>query len=429
MNFLFATCRKTKETRRPRKTVAMELCCVVQKYAWGKVGKSSLVAQLSQGNSAAPVVEVDPYAELWMGTHPSGPSLIKTSNEPLLNHLLNNVDSLGDAEKKSFGTDLPFLFKALSVAKALSIQAHPNKKHAEELFATRPDLYKDPNHKPEMVTAWLGPFEALCGFRPIADIKFFIQEIDELAAVVGKAACEALVKAESDSGEMQALRECFSALMNSSEESIASALQQFEKRIPSLSAEKKESLQCDLFTRIAADFPGDVGCWSVYFMNYVVLQEGESMFLGPNVPHAYIFGDCLECMACSDNVVRAGLTPKFKDIDTLCSMLDYQPGPVDRFRMQWTAVDAFCQECFPPVPDFAMARLRLPASATVDQAYRLPSRSNASVLLILQGQASSAETAGDLNFGQVLFLKAGQQLTLKVKGGQDLIVYQAFANV
>nr|CAG4640090.1 EOG090X07LH [Daphnia pulex]SVE84919.1 EOG090X07LH [Daphnia pulex] len=412
-----------------RTTVAMELCCVVQKYAWGKVGQSSLVAQLSQGNSAAPVVEVDPYAELWMGTHPSGPSLIKTSNEPLLNHLLNNVDSLGDAEKKSFGTDLPFLFKALSVAKALSIQAHPNKKHAEELFATRPDLYKDPNHKPEMVTAWLGPFEALCGFRPIADIKFFIQEIDELAAVVGKAACEALVKAESDSGEMQALRECFSALMNSSEESIASALQQFEKRIPSLSAEKKESLQCDLFTRIAADFPGDVGCWSVYFMNYVVLQEGESMFLGPNVPHAYIFGDCLECMACSDNVVRAGLTPKFKDIDTLCSMLDYQPGPVDRFRMQWTAVDAFCQECFPPVPDFAMARLRLPASATVDQAYRLPSRSNASVLLILQGQASSAETAGDLNFGQVLFLKAGQQLTLKVKGGQDLIVYQAFANV
>jgi mannose-6-phosphate isomerase len=134
-------------------------------------------------------------------------------------------------------------------------------------------------------------------------------------------------------------------------------------------------------------------------------------------------------MACSDNVVRAGLTPKFKDIDTLCSMLDYQPGPVDRFRMQWTAVDAFCQECFTPVPDFAMARLRLPASATVDQAYRLPSRSNASVLLILQGQASSAETAGDLNFGQVLFLKAGQQLTLKVKGGQDLIVYQAFANV
>lgn len=62
-----------------------------------------------------------------------------------------------------------------------------------------------------------------------------LSEIDELAAVVGKAACEALVKAESESEEALALRGCFSALMNSSEESIASALKQFELRIPSLS--------------------------------------------------------------------------------------------------------------------------------------------------------------------------------------------------
>jgi mannose-6-phosphate isomerase len=30
-----------------------------------------------------------------------------------------------------------------------------------------------------------------------------------------------------------------------------------------------------------------------------------------------------QCMACSDNVVRAGLTPKLKDVDTLCSMLTF----------------------------------------------------------------------------------------------------------
>ena len=55
-------------------------------------------------------------------------------------------------------------------------------------------------------------------------------------------------------------------------------------------AEERDRLMCGLFTRIAADFPGDVGCWSVYFLNFVTLQEGESMFLGPNVPHAYISG-------------------------------------------------------------------------------------------------------------------------------------------
>lgn len=51
----------------------------------------------------------------------------------------------------------------LSVAKALSIQAHPDKKLAQFLHSTQPHIYKDPNHKPEMALA-LTPFEAICGF-------------------------------------------------------------------------------------------------------------------------------------------------------------------------------------------------------------------------------------------------------------------------
>ncbi len=34
--------------------------------------------------------------------------------------------------------------------------------------------------------------------------------------------------------------------------------------------------------------------------------------------------DCIECMACSDNTIRAGLTPKFKDVDALCETLSYR---------------------------------------------------------------------------------------------------------
>ena len=40
-------------------------------------------------------------------------------------------------------------------------QAHPNKSHAKELHAARPDVYKDPNHKPEMACA-ITDFEAMC---------------------------------------------------------------------------------------------------------------------------------------------------------------------------------------------------------------------------------------------------------------------------
>ena len=105
----------------------MDLSCAVQKYAWGKLGSSSLVARLAHANAKATINEEDPYAELWMGTHPSGPSVVSTTGEPLLKFIQEKGDCLGEPESKSFGTDLPFLFKALSVAKALSIQAHPNK--------------------------------------------------------------------------------------------------------------------------------------------------------------------------------------------------------------------------------------------------------------------------------------------------------------
>ena len=60
-----------------------------------------------------------------------------------------------------------------------------------------------------------------------------------------------------------------------------------------------------------------------------LLQPGEAMFLKANLPHAYLSGDCVECMACSDNVVRAGLTPKFMDVPTLCQMLNYEPKSAD----------------------------------------------------------------------------------------------------
>ncbi len=43
---------------------------------------------------------------------------------------------------------LPFLMKVLSVNQALSIQAHPDKKLAEKLFAQ--GTYPDDNHKPEV---------------------------------------------------------------------------------------------------------------------------------------------------------------------------------------------------------------------------------------------------------------------------------------
>lgn len=69
----------------------------------------------------------------------------------------------------------------------------------------------------------------------------------------------------------------------------------------------------------------------------------------------------MECMACSDNVVRAGLTPKFKDVDTLCEMLEYKGGAKEEniFPCRQDPSDAYVTIYDPPVPDFAVARIQV----------------------------------------------------------------------
>lgn len=95
------------------------------------------------------------------------------------------------------------------------------------MHKTRPDLYKDPNHKPELAIA-LTPFEAMCGFRPVQQIKAFIKNIPELARVVGS---EKICLAQA---EEEILRNCFKALMTCPESKIKEELQNILKRFSTL---------------------------------------------------------------------------------------------------------------------------------------------------------------------------------------------------
>jgi len=58
-------------------------------------------------------------------------------------------------------------------------------------------------------------------------------------------------------------------------------------------------------------------------LNIFNLKKGDSFVISPDEPHAYISGDLVEAMASSDNVVRGGLTPKFKDTKTLCEVSNF----------------------------------------------------------------------------------------------------------
>jgi mannose-6-phosphate isomerase len=110
-----------------------------QSYDWGKPAPTSRVYAYAQASQISALDASKPYAELWMGTHPTSPSKIFDSDLTLADHLKAHPELLGSGNRK---TELPFLFKVLAINKALSIQSHPDKKTAERLFETQSHIYK-----------------------------------------------------------------------------------------------------------------------------------------------------------------------------------------------------------------------------------------------------------------------------------------------
>ncbi|KAB0790864.1 hypothetical protein PPYR_14951 [Photinus pyralis] len=400
----------------------MELQCEVQTYEWGKLGLDSKVAVLHKlSNPTFEVGEDTPYAELWMGTHRNAPSRVKETGELLSAVIETKPEYLGEPVRLMFGNELPFLLKILSINKALSIQAHPSKEIARELHKSNPEVYKNPNHKPEFAIA-LTPFEALCGFRPIAEIKEFMKNIRELRAIVGVDISEKFILSDA-ANEKDMLKTCFRSLMLCPQDVVSAQLKQLLFKFSGRDEKTREEQMAPLLERLYSQFPDDIGCFVVYFLNYVVLQPNEAIYLGANEPHAYLSGDCVECMACSDNIVRAGLTPKYKDVETLCRILTYQTKPAREQLLRPTVEDAYCQAFKPPVPDFAVIKIEVPA-AVGD--YTLKPRQSASVLIVIGGGGRMGSTR--LKAGTVVFIPANEKYEI-VDITQDILMFQAMANV
>lgn len=395
----------------------LELSCAVQKYHWGKRGSNSLVAQLAvKGHHLSSVEEATPYAELWMGTHPSCPSKIRGTDKTLAAYIAEHPDCLGSGVRAVFGTQLPFLFKVLSVDAPLSIQAHPTKVLAKKLHEAHPDLYPDSNHKPEIAIA-LTEFEAFCNFRPVREIARLLKGLPELRQVLGAVMEQPLETKEH-------LRTYFQAVMTASPEVFTPPLKKLYERIDKNGVDGLGIITQELasvFRRVHQSYPGDIGCFVIFFLNYVKLQPGEALFLAANEPHAYISGDCVECMACSDNVVRAGLTPKHKDVPTLCSMLSYNS--VAPSQLRFPAVSSSFDACSftPPISDFAVNYIKIATNST----YHVKRLGSASIVLVIEGGGKADGV--ELHAGKVFFLPALKALTITAT--HTLALYQAYCPI
>ncbi|MCU6383657.1 mannose-6-phosphate isomerase [Enterobacter quasiroggenkampii] len=366
----------------------------VQNYAWGSKTALTDLYGIANPNNL-------PMAELWMGAHPKSSSKIEDASGQVrsLRDVIE-VDKaalLGDKVAQRFG-ELPFLFKVLCADQPLSIQVHPNKQASEIGFAKENAAgipldaaernYKDPNHKPELVFA-LTPFLAMNAFREFSEIISLLQPV----AGAHNAIAHFLENPNAD-----ALSQLFASLLNMQGEEKSHALAVLKAALDSQQGEPWETIRL-----ISEFYPDDSGLFSPLLLNVVKLNPGEAMFLFAETPHAYLQGVALEVMANSDNVLRAGLTPKYIDIPELVANVKFVAKPAAELLTQ--PVKNGAELDFPiPVDDFAFSLHDLSSAETS------VAQESAAILFCVEGEAtlSKGEQRLVLKPGESAFVAANE---------------------
>jgi mannose-6-phosphate isomerase len=374
-------------------------------YAWG--GYSFLPQLLNIDNS-----EHRPFAEYWMGAHPSAPSTLMTPDgDTRLDEMIKAdlAGTLSNAIAERFG-ELPYLFKLQDVKDILSIQVHPSKTEAEKGFdreeaegipITAPHRnYKDRNHKPEVAVA-LSEFWLLHGFRQPAEIEAVLGGIPELNVLLPYY-------------KREGLKALYQFVMDMAQPDVNAMLLNLVKR--EIRRKKEDELTKEMpgwwVAKLFAgkELSGDIdrAVFSIYFFNIVKLNPGEALFQSAGIPHAYLEGHNVELMANSDNVLRGGLTPKHIDVPELMKHTMFE-SVIPNVSKGTRELDG--ETVYPcPVPDFGIARIEL----TGGLSYTRKARS-LEILVVTAGGAS-VNNSLVLKTGEAMAVFAGGEYTIEASG-------------
>lgn len=360
-----------------------QLKCPVQHYAWGEKtvdGKMPYIAQLL----GIPPEDL-PWAELWIGAHTAASSMVvgETSEKPLDECIAEKPLAYLGHELHDRGVKtLPFLLKVLCCSEPLSIQSHPDGATAIGLHAMNPVEFPDSSHKPEVLWA-ISEFKVMAGFRPIKDA---------LRDIGARKALRPWLDAVTDTPDH---RQLCNFILHADASLISSMTQ-------GVLGESSQVSPADaLFAKLADKYPGDCGAFFAYLLNQITLKPGEGVFVRPNMPHAYLCGRGVECMANSNNVIRAGLTPKTVNKELLMETLDFTPSPKSHLLAE-SAIPHVRGFDFACEKDFRLRMLKATGETFLFK------EDNPAVILVLDGVAriSSGRRTVDITKGTAWFKAA-----------------------
>jgi mannose-6-phosphate isomerase len=367
----------------------------IRDYAWGSV---TAIPQLLGVKPSG-----EPQAEYWLGAHPLAPAQIGSTS--LDQALHDHPEWVGDRTYRAFGDRFPVLMKILAAGFPLSLQAHPNRAQAQHGFDREnaagvpldspQRIYHDNWPKPEILVA-LSPFEALCGFRPPAHTAELFSQLG-----VG-AALDSVIGPLTKRRGPAALAEVFLDILSQDHPNHV------DEVLRAAPAHAQDDTDLGQFARTALElnrhFPHHPSILAALLLNRCHLAPGQALFLPTRTLHSYLGGVGIEVMACSDNVLRGGLTAKYINVDELIRVVDFTPsqiGPVP------TQNDGGFTRYLTPAPEFAVWRGELSS-----QPLRLPRADSCRIALVVDGEAvlRQDETSLELSTGQAVLIPYGEDV-------------------
>ena len=146
-------------------------------------------------------------------------------------------------------------------------------------------------------------------------------------------------------------------------------------------------------------------------------------------------------MASSDNVVRAGFTPKYQDIPTLTTMLTYTyappssqklpPRPYPHATLNHTAYSSGSSALLydPPIEEFSVVKTELKAK---EAKATFEGVAGPSVVICTggKGRISVGPKGEECKTGYVFFVGAGAECVMEGEGnGEAFVTYKAFCDL
>ncbi|NEG95176.1 mannose-6-phosphate isomerase, class I [Bifidobacterium sp. SMB2] len=347
---------------------------VPKRYAWGSSHRLQAIFPDFAGVDG-------PLAELWFSGHRQSSSMVLPEGEgggiPLDGLVRREpLAMLGERVSSVWGPVLPYLMKVIAVHMPLSLQVHPVAFearagfHREQMRGVPVDSprrsFKDTVDKYEMVVA-LEPFVASVGFAPLPRQIRLLRAVDHPLAGrmadalsgrldaedagldvfmpiaarawsltqrrVFRAFATAVTYGESEGASAGSVN--WTSLLRSARASL-SASGSDQRRAP----DRHALAALDNAIAAARAFPGDPCVVCLLMMNAVRLAPGEAVAIAPGTVHAYIHGLAAEIMTNSDNVLRAGLTVKHRDVPSVLRNVDVMPAPPYRAERRRLGADA-----------------------------------------------------------------------------------------